>query len=331
MIKLGIGKIRGLQQISTDEGIMAICAIDHRGSLKKMIEKGQSIEADYSDMVTVKMELCAIAAHYSSAVLLDPHYGASQCVASSVLPGNIGLLVSVEATGYESGPGGRITTLLEDWGVEKIKRMGASAVKILVYFRPDLGDITTTQLETVRHLAEQCEAYDIPFLVEPVSYPVDGQESNSPEFAAEKPGLVIENARQITALQIDVLKTEFPANMNYEKDEGKLLEICHKLNEASRVPWVLLSAGVDYETFCRQVAIACQAGASGFVGGRAIWQEALQIKDTKERVNFLNTTVANRLQGLEEIAAKYAVPWYRKFEMKESALALIDEDWYKNY
>ncbi|MEJ2740711.1 MAG: tagatose 1,6-diphosphate aldolase, partial [Dehalococcoidia bacterium] len=221
MIKPGLGKIRGLQQISNDEGIMAICAIDHRGSLKKMIEKGQSIEVDYADMVAVKMELCAIAAHYSSAVLLDPHYGAAQCVAASVLPGNVGLLVSVDATGYESGPGGRITTLLEDWGVEKIKRMGASAVKILVYFRSDLDDITNTQLETVRHVAGQCRAHDIPFLVEPVSYPVNGHDSGSPEFAAEKPGLVIENARQITALQVDVLKSEFPANMNYEKDEGK--------------------------------------------------------------------------------------------------------------
>jgi tagatose 1,6-diphosphate aldolase len=331
MIESGIGKIRGIQQISTDEGIFAICAIDHRGSLKRMIEKGLSIKVDYSDMVAVKMELCAIAAHYSSAVLLDPNYGAAQCITSSVLPGNIGLLVSVEATGYESGPGGRITSLLDGWSVEKIKRMGASAVKILVYFRPDLGDITRTQLGLVQNIAEECRAYDIPFLVEPVSYPADAQKAGSAEFAAEKPGLVIENARLITMLPIDVLKSEFPADMNYEKDEGKLMEICLKLNEASRVPWVLLSAGVDYDTFCTQVAIACQAGASGFVGGRAIWQDALQIKDAKERVNFLNTTVANRLQGLVEIAAKYAVPWYRKLGVKESALALIGEGWYKSY
>lgn len=331
MLESGIGKIRGLQQMSTDEGIFTICAIDHRGSLKKMIEKGLSIKADYPDMVTMKMELCAIAVHYSSAVLLDPNYGAAQCIASSVLPGNVGLLVSVEATGYETGPGGRITTLLDGWSVEKIKRMGASAVKILVYFRHDLGDITRTQLELVQRLAGECQTYDIPFLVEPVSYPADGQKAGSNEFAAEKSELVIENARQITACPIDILKTEFPADINYEKDEGKLREICFRLNEASRVPWVLLSAGVDYDTFCKQVAIACQTGASGFVGGRAIWQDALQIKDTKERVNFLNTTVANRLQGLAEIAAKYAVPWYRKYGVKESTLLSVGEDWYKSY
>ena len=39
MSNLGIGKIRGLQQISTPEGAFVISAIDHRGSLQSAIEK----------------------------------------------------------------------------------------------------------------------------------------------------------------------------------------------------------------------------------------------------------------------------------------------------
>ena len=73
---------------------------------------------------------------------------------------------------------------------------------------------------------------------------------------------------------------------------------------------------MDYETFRKQVKIACQAGASGFLGGRAIWQDALQIKDKSERVKFLSTTVADRLKELADIATKYAVPWYRKLGIK---------------
>ena len=134
---LSIGKIRGLQQISTPEGIFIICAMDHRGSLKEMIEKEQlDDDVDYQQIVEHKLELCAALAPYASAVLLDPNYGAAQCISEGVLPGHTGLLVSIEATGYESGPKGRITTLLDGWSVEKIKRMGASAVKILVNARP---------------------------------------------------------------------------------------------------------------------------------------------------------------------------------------------------
>ncbi len=39
MRDLSVGKIRGLQQISTGKGIFIMCAIDHRGSLQATLEK----------------------------------------------------------------------------------------------------------------------------------------------------------------------------------------------------------------------------------------------------------------------------------------------------
>jgi len=332
MARLGIGKIRGLQQISTPEGIFIICAMDHRGSLKAMIEKEQLDDyVDYQEIVEHKLELCAALAPYASAVLLDPNYGAAQCIAGGILPGHTGLLVSIEATGYESNPKGRITTLLNGWSVEKIKRMGASAVKILVYYRPDLTEVADRQLKTIQAVAEKCLRYDIPFLVEPKTYLTKGEDTGTSQFAARKPGLVIESARQITSLPIDVLKAEFPADMKYETDRAKLLQFCRQLEEASQVPWVILSAGVDYETFRKEVEIACQAGASGFLGGRAIWQEAIHFTDKKARVKFLSTTVADRLKELAEIATKHAVPWYRKLGIKAYEWAAVQENWYINY
>src|SRR4030043_221694 len=332
MARLDIGKIRGLQQISTPEGIFIICAMDHRGSLKTMIEKGQLDDyVDYQEMVEHKLELCASLAPHTSAVLLDPNYGAAQCISGGVLPGHTGLLVSIEATGYKSDPRGRITTLLNGWSIEKIKRMGASAVKILVYYRPDLTEVADRQLKTIQTVAEECLKYDIPFLVEPKTYLIKGEDTEKSQFAARKPSLVIETARQITSLPIDVLKAEFPADPKYETDRAKLLQLCRQLDGASQVPWVILSAGVDYETFREEVEIACQSGASGFLGGRAIWQEAIHFTAKKDRVKFLSTTAADRLKELAEIATKYAVPWYRKLGIKAQELATVQENWYINY
>jgi tagatose 1,6-diphosphate aldolase len=329
---LSIGKVRGLQQISTADGIFVICAMDHRGSLKSMIEKERpKEEIGYKEIVERKLELCTTLAPHASAVLLDPEYGAAQCIAERVLPGNIGLLVSIEATGYESTTQGRVTTLFKGWSVAKIKRMGGSAVKILVYYRPDLSDVAKKQLKTIANVAQQCIKYDIPFLVEPVTYATNKENRDSPEYADKKPRLVIETARQITSLPIDVLKAEFPADLRYEADEAKLIELCRQLDAASLVPWVILSAGVDYETFRRQVKTACQAGASGFLGGRAIWQDALRITDKAARVKFLSTTAADRLKELEEIATKYATPWYRKLGTKTKELMAVPENWYQTY
>jgi len=306
--------------------------MDHRGSLKAMIEKEQpDDEVDYQELVEYKLDLCEALAPHSSAVLLDPNYGVAQCISSGLLAGHTGLLVSIEATGYESNPQGRLTTLLKNWSVGKIRRMGASAVKLLVYYRPDLSEVAKAQLKTIRTVAEECEKHDIPLLVETVTYPLASEDAKTSAFAARKPELVTDAARQITSLPIDVLKSEFPADLRYETNKSKLIDYCRKVDEASQVPWVILSAGVEYEAFRQEVEIACSAGASGFLGGRAIWQEALHFDERKDRRNFLLTTAADRVKELAEIATKYAVPWYRKMGLKANHLATIPENWYVKY
>jgi len=328
---VSIGKIRGLQRIANPDGIMAICAMDHRGSLRSMINEEHPEEVDYEEMVERKLELCSSLAGYASAVLLDPIFGAAQCISQGVLPNDSGLLVSIEATGYGGGKEHRITRLLDGWGVEKIKRMGASAVKILVYYRPDLTELASQQLKTVNMVADECIRFDLPFLVEPISYPVGGEVNDHRQFASVKEQIVIDTARDMTALPIDVLKAEFPADLHYRKDKSELIELCRQLDRSSQVPWVILSAGVDFELFCRQVEIACQAGASGFLGGRAIWQEAMQIDDSRQRVRYLSTVGADRLKRLVEIANRYAAPWYKKLGKSVQELAPVAENWYEQY
>ncbi|MCD6599949.1 MAG: tagatose 1,6-diphosphate aldolase [Dehalococcoidia bacterium] len=325
MRKLSIGKIRGLQQLANGTGIMAMCALDHRGSLKKMLGKDSPEGVSYQTMVDFKRDLCRIVAPYASAILLDPIYGAAQLIAANVLPKSTGLIVSLEKSGYSGEPEARVTDLLPDWSVEKIKKMGATGVKLLLYYRPDTG-VAEKQLGMVKRLADECLAEDIAFIVEPVSYKIGKVEADPRNFAEIKPQLVIETAKQITALPIDVLKAEFPADIKYEKNEERLADFCYQLNEASQVPWVILSAGVNFELFHREVKLACQAGASGFLAGRALWQEATQIDSLQERMVFLETTVAKRLKSLAELANNYGIPWHAKVETTE-----IDKNWYRYY
>lgn len=330
-MNLSIGKLRGLQQIADDNGFLTICAIDHRGALRRALNEGNPDAVAYQDIVDFKLDLCRAAAPFASAILLDPVYGAGQAIAAGVLPGHTGLLVSMEKTGYTGTSTARITELLPDWSVRKAKRIGASAVKLLVYFRPDLKEIASRQLDLIARLAEQCVEEDIALLVEPVSYPVERVGVSSKKFASMKPWLVIETARQITSLPIDVLKAEFPADIKFEQDEGKLLRFCQELDQASRLPWVLLSAGVDFETFKKQVKITCQAGASGFLAGRALWQEGARIRSREERLDFFITTAAPRLKELADIVNESGKPWYSKTGTENSELMQVSEVWYKDY
>jgi tagatose 1,6-diphosphate aldolase len=249
-MNMSIGKLRGLQQLADSKGMMTMCAIDHRGALRRALNERNPVAVSYQDMVDFKLDLCQAVAPFASAILLDPEYGAAQAIAGGLLAGSNGLLVSMEETGYAGDSAARITELLHGWSVKKARKMGASAVKLLIYFRPDLKDVASKQLDLVARLADECIEEDMAFLVEPVSYSIDEGEISSKRFAKIKPSLVVETARQVTALPIDVLKAEFPADIRLEQDEEKLLGFCRDLNQASRLPWVLLSAGVEFES-CR--------------------------------------------------------------------------------
>lgn len=282
-------------------------------------------------MVDFKLDLVGVVAPFASAVLLDPIYGAGQAIASGLLPGHTGLLVSAEKTGYSGDSTARITELLPDWSVRKVKKLGASAVKLLLYFRADLQEVASKQLGMVSKVAEQCIEEDIPLLVESVSYPTAGEKDNPEEFFRKKPELVIETASRLTALPIDILKSEFPVDIDYEKDEAKLKTYCQKLSQASRLPWVLLSAGTDLERFRREVEIACQSGASGFMAGRALWQEATHISSREERLDFFKSQTISRLKELTQVAEEWATPWYVKMGSKDGRFPDLSEEWYKSY
>lgn len=129
--------------MADSKGMMTMCAIDHRGALKRALNGKNPDGVSHQDVVDFKLDLCQAVAPFASAVLLDPKYGAAQAIAAGLLPGSKGLLVSMEKSGYSGDRAARITELLPDWDVRKAKRMGASAVKLLIYFRPDLKEVAS--------------------------------------------------------------------------------------------------------------------------------------------------------------------------------------------
>lgn len=330
MASLSIGKVRGLQQLADPGGIFAMCAMDHRGSMQQMLSPQAPQRAGYQALTEAKQDLAEMLSPVSTAVLLDPIYGAPQAIASGALRGSAGLLVSLEETGYGQEAEGRVTRLLDGWSVQKIKRMGASAVKILLYYRPDLPEVSARQRDVVRAVAGDCRTFDLPFVLEPIAYPVEA-ERDPAVFAARKPDLVVQSARDLTPLGVDVLKAQFPVELRFEHDTGRIREACARIDAASQVPWVLLSGGVSYDEFITQVETACRAGASGFLGGRAVWEQALKLPDRGERRRWLQTVGADRMRRLHEVAGGYGRPWWRKYGDSLRERVPVDELWYRRY
>ena len=316
------GKCRGLQQLSTPRGSLSVLALDQRNNLRQALNPSNPAAVTDAALSAFKIEVVAAVAPAASATLLDPEVGAAQCIAAGALPGQRGLMVALEATGYTGGPTARNSQILPGWSVAKSRALGASAVKLLIYYHP--GAKTAPAIEAfVRDVAVECAALDLALCVEPLSYALDATQKKitGPEMRA----VVIETAKRLVVPGVDVLKAEFPLDSVAEPDERIWAEACAELTDASAAPWILLSAGVDYETYLRQVRVACCSGASGVAAGRAVWKEATALSGSA-RAAFLATTALERMARLTALCDALARPWSAYWQAPK-----VEEGWYHVY
>jgi tagatose 1,6-diphosphate aldolase len=319
---LSIGKYRSLQHCSTKRGAIAVLALDHRNNLRNALRPEAPDQVPDLDLIEFKQQVISRVSSAATAVLLDPMFGAAQCVASGALPGQVGLLVAVEESGYTGDPQARQSRIASGFSIAKARRMGASAVKLLVYYHP--ASQTAGEIEAlVESVAHDCQEHDLALFVEPLSYSIDP--SRKKLVGDEVRQAVVETARRLTHYPIDVLKAEFPLDISIEKDEKVWAEACAELSAASRVPWVLLSASVDYEIFLRQVTAACEQGASGVAVGRAVWKEATKLSGG-ERQDFLHATALVRMQRLTALCEALAKPWIEFYTPPA-----LTAQWYVDY
>ncbi|WP_119070103.1 tagatose 1,6-diphosphate aldolase [Aggregatilinea lenta] len=319
MESLSPGRWRGLKATSVEGNVFTILAFDQRGTYRRMMPDNVS----YGDAVALKKQIVTALAPYTSAVLLDSMYGLDSAMSMS---GQAGLIMSLEKSGYSGDATYRGLEFQDGWTVEKIKRMGASAVKMMVYYHPDTDELAEQLEDIVRKVSQECHQYDLPLFLEPMSYSLDAAVAKESEaFAKTRPYVVRETARRLSALGPDVIKLEFPVDVTFNSDEAEWRRECEAVSEACAAPWVLLSAGVSFDTFEQQVLVACEGGASGFLAGRAVWKEAIKMSP-EERVPFLAEVAPERLRRLTDITVKHAKPWTEFY-----AAPMPDEDWYQSY
>jgi len=320
MKTISVGKLRGLQQSTSAHGTFTCLALDHRQNLRRALfpqDPGRVTDAELSGF---KLDVTSSLSRFATAVLLDPEVSAAQAVSSGKLPGGVGLVVALESTGYNGAPTARQSRLLPGWSVEKAKRMGASMAKLLVYYHPQSPSASAIE-DFVRLIGEECSRFDLGLMLEPLSYSLKEGASLT---SAEKRFVVTETARRLVVPGVDVLKVEFPLDVRDADNENAWGEACAEVSAACPVPWILLSAAVDYDTYLRQVMVACQAGASGIAVGRAVWQEAVALKGSA-RHNFLHTTASERLARLTGLCNQNARP-IQSFFTTETPF-----EWYKSY
>ena len=290
----------GLDVIANDDGRLAVLAMDQRATLRRMLTAAGR-PAEDRDLSAFKVDVIAALSPLSSGVLTDVEYGVGPVRQAGALADGVGLLISAEPAEKEKFNGEYLTTADPVRDAAWIKANTGDALKFLVYWNPDRPavdgepDLAQITLDVVAGIVSDCAAGGIPSIIEPlVSFAPDVKPSQPDKEAA-----VVRSATRLATLDMDLLKLEWPGSA----------EACAEVTKnLGSVPWALLSAGVAYDAFLERTTIALDNGACGFIAGRAIWGEAVDLEGDERRV-WLADVAVPRLRGLVEVLGRHGRSW----------------------
>jgi tagatose 1,6-diphosphate aldolase len=318
MMELSPGKLWGMRRMADAGGRFKMVAVDQRPPIKNPIkERRGTSEAPFEDVAGFKLMLVEELQNDASAMLLDPHYA---------LPGGLtllspakGLIVTLEDSVFGETDGGRLSSEIDDWSVEKIKRVGSDAVKVLAWYRPDAErHVRLAQQDFTARIGEACTRYDIPFVFELLVYPLPGEKNQTTQYiemADKKSDLVLESVRVFAdpRFGVDLFKVESPVPAREVADPASR-EVQDVFDEMGRLcgrPWVMLSAGAGMAEFKNILACAYKAGASGYLAGRAIWAEPFKAFPDWDAIRAgLRGQSIPYMRELNALTDRAAAPWF---------------------
>lgn len=253
-------------------------ALDHRSSFKKMFADYPEAEKKEA-MIETKKKIIAGVKNDASGLLLDPVYGYE---AYKRLKINLPHLICLEKSGYEKSVQGAKTII--QYKAEQLKILGASGVKLLLPFNPE-SETASYQLGVAEKALRDAKQNDLPFFLEIIIEP----EKEKEKLLLSAIKLFLEKK-----LNPDVFKLEYPGS----------LDLCRQITkQLDKTPWILLSRGASFDVFKHYLKEAISVGCTGFLVGRALWQEIGILKEL-EKEKFIQKTIPQRFKELKEIACR---------------------------
>lgn len=278
-----------LKDISRPGGGFAMLAVDQREAMRLMFAAaGQPKPIADSVLTDFKVAATRILSPYASAVLADKQFCLEQIVEQGAVANSCGLIVAADL--FIPGNGIPVDSVEIDMSVDphKAREMGAKAMKLLVLWRED--EPAEERLAMVDKFVRRCRSAGLVSIIEPVVRPP----RRGWDFDRES--AIVAAAAELGGTEADLYKAEMP--LGGKGDEKTLLAACQQLNDQMKMPWVILSSGVDADIFGRAVSIAMKGGASGFLAGRAVWASVVGAQDPQ---TMLRDVSVPRLQRLAEI------------------------------
>jgi tagatose-1,6-bisphosphate aldolase len=290
-----------LDDIAPGSHVFSIIAMDQRNTLRRMFTAA-GFDASDDDLRTAKADVARVLTPAASGLLSDPTYGVPAITQAGALAPGCGLLVAAEPSERRTYQGEPRTHRDPALDAQWVLDQGGDALKFFVQLRADRPspgpgepDLVAEALAVCEEIIRDCRATGVPVVIENLVYARPGEDLQG----RAREDAVIESARALNDLDIDLLKLEYPGS-----PEG-----CRRLASILGRPWAVLSAGVPFDQFTDIIQIAAEeGGASGFIAGRSVWREVVSLTG-QQRQEFLTSVALPRLERLITVAERSARPW----------------------
>lgn len=296
MTRMSTAELRGYQQICGANGAIMVIACDQRGGIRKLLASEPAEQAKITDAILgdTKSDVVRHLAAHAPCVLLDPICAVPRVVEEASLARDVALLIGLDASGYDTDPAGHyLSKLVPGITARRVRELGGTGGKLMVYLRSDLPGANAHNIEIIRKCVADFAAEDLLLVVEFLTYPMPGEDPAS--YKAKFPSLIEGGSRICLDLGSKVLKIPYPGTA----------ESCAAITRmAGSVPWSVLSAGVDHATFIGQVEIAMANGASGVIAGRSLWKDCVSL-DRALQKRLLEERALPRLREIQAILKRY--------------------------
>jgi sulfofructosephosphate aldolase len=284
-----------LARLARPSGGLAMVAMDQRESLRTMLAGHRPDPVPDEELVRFKLAVARTVGPHASGFLIDRTYGYEKVVGERLLPDDCGLILAADALVHHVAGGPVEETRLDDAVDPAAARArGVAALKLLVIWRRDAD--RDARLAMSAEFVRRCAAAGLLSVLEGVVRPGPG--ATGTDFD----DLLLEAARELGGLRPSLYKAQVPRHGQAPPDQVE--RVCERVTATVPVPWVVLSQGVPVADFPACVRVACRAGASGFLAGRAIWSDTLA-----DPARLLHTRSVDRLRMLGKIVDATARPW----------------------
>jgi len=296
MSRLTTAEMRGYQQICGNDGAMMVIACDQRGGMRSLLAKEPGAQAAISDKTLgdTKADIARFLASKASCVLVDPICAVPALVDDRIIQRDTALLIGLDASGWDTSPEGyRLSKLVPGVTARRVRELGATGGKIMVYLRSDRDAANVHNIQILRQCIEDFAREDLLLVVEFLTYKFDDEDDDA--YKALVPSLIVGGSKICLDCGSKVLKIPYPGTS----------EACAAVTTlAGDVPWAVLSAGVDHATFLGQVEDAMRNGASGVIAGRSLWKDCISLDRTVTRER-LEAVAVPRLREIQAVIAAH--------------------------